>query len=275
MCPVRWIRSRCGSYRRTGRPRRTTRKRTIRTQRKNRRKVNRRPDPSHRGGVLRQAVVAFELLRSTLAKLRCPGPRHWAARRISVTTVARSRRFIIPVATGTVRFAAEGNVMTSPSRADQLILDDVTYYQVVFTLPRLSEMAWPIGRAGGVVVHIGLESFAKSDSLSAGLRSGGDYGAAHLEPGMDRTGTCTRGARCRSQSFADGWEQAEAPADVANSDGHYLVDATSLRESFQLTKVRHFGGWSCRRQTAYMDRCQRFWTQSLRFPACPQTATCW
>ena len=51
------------------------------------------------------------------------------------------------------------------------MLDDVTYYQVVFTLPsELSEMALAnrVG-AGGVVVHIGLESFAKNDSVSAGL----------------------------------------------------------------------------------------------------------
>jgi site-specific recombinase XerD len=57
----RLVPSPCGSCRLTDRPRRTTRKRTIRTHRTSRRKVNRRPDPSHRSGVTRQEVVALRV----------------------------------------------------------------------------------------------------------------------------------------------------------------------------------------------------------------------
>jgi len=128
------------------------------------------------------------------------------------------------------------------ARAEQLILDDVTYYQVVFTLPsQLSELALA---NRSEIADLLFRSAWKA--LNKTIRRQQDYDPAAtmvlhtwnqrmeshwhvhaLVPGAGPSLSC------------DGWKEAAAPEGASNSDGHYLVDAISLRESFRKFAVRH------------------------------------
>ena len=127
------------------------------------------------------------------------------------------------------------------ARAEQLILEGVTYYQVVFTLPgQLSEMALANREA---MADLLFESAAAS--LRKTIRREQDYDPAammvlhtwnqqlhshwHVHalvpgggPGLSKDGL--------SQ---DQWKSAQSPPGALNSDDHYLVDAISLREAFR------------------------------------------
>ena len=128
------------------------------------------------------------------------------------------------------------------ARAEQLILESVTYYQVVFTLPsELSELALANR------LEIADLLFASSwKSLRKTIREQQDYEPAammvlhswnqQLEPHWHVHALVPGGGPSLS---GNGWKQAEAPEGAANSDGHYLVDAISLRQSFRRHAMAH------------------------------------
>ena len=128
------------------------------------------------------------------------------------------------------------------ARAEELILDDVTYYQVVFTLPsELSEMALANRTE---LAELLFTSAWKA--LQKTIRSQQDYDPAAMmvlhtwNQRMDSHWHVHALVPGAGPSLShDGWKQAEAPEDVANSDGHYLVDAFSLREGFRKFAIRH------------------------------------
>ena len=128
------------------------------------------------------------------------------------------------------------------ARAEQLILPGVSYYQVVFTLPeQLSELAL----ANRMEMAELLFSSAWK-SLRKTITAQQDYDAAammvlhtwnqrldshwHVHALVPGGGPSVSGGR---------WKQAEAPEEVANSDGFYLVDCVSLRESFRKHAISH------------------------------------
>lgn len=121
-------------------------------------------------------------------------------------------------------------------RAEQLILEGVTYYQVVFTLPGvISEMALANREA---IADLLFESAAAS--LRQTIRSEQDYDPPsmmvlhtwnqQLEPHWHIHALVPGGGPSRSN---DQWKSAQAPPDANNSDEYYLVDAISLREAFR------------------------------------------
>jgi hypothetical protein len=121
-------------------------------------------------------------------------------------------------------------------RAEKLIIDGVTYYQVVFTLPgQLSELALANRE---VMADLLFESAAKS-LLKRVRREQGYQPAAmmvlhtwnqKLEPHWHVHALVPGGG-----PSVDGkqWKSAQAPPDAPNSDDHYLCDAINLRESFR------------------------------------------
>ena len=128
-------------------------------------------------------------------------------------------------------------------RAEQLILDGVTYYQVVFTLPsELSELALVNREA---IADLLFTSAWKS--LRKSIRSEQGYDPAammvlhtwnqrmdshwHVHALVPSAGP--------SLSEPEAWKQAVAPEQAANSDGFYLVDAISLRELFRKIAIGH------------------------------------
>jgi Putative transposase len=121
-------------------------------------------------------------------------------------------------------------------RAEQLILERVTYYQVVFTLPgELSELALANREA---MADLLFESAAAS--LRKTIRSQQGYDPAsmmvlhtwnqQLQPHWHVHALVPGGGPSLSK---DAWKSAESPPDAVNSDDYYLVDAVSLREAFR------------------------------------------
>jgi hypothetical protein len=123
-----------------------------------------------------------------------------------------------------------------------LILDSVTYYQVVFTLPsELSELALA-NRTELADLLFG----SAWKSLRKTIRVQQDYDPAsmmvlhtwnqqlqphwHVHALVPGSGPSLTGNH---------WKEAEAPEEAANSDDHYLGDAISLRESFRKSAIAH------------------------------------
>ncbi len=127
-------------------------------------------------------------------------------------------------------------------RAEQLILSDVIYYQVVFTLPGdLSELALANREAMADLLFM---SAAKS--LRKTVRSQQGYDPAsmmvlhtwnqQLQPHWHVHALVPGGGPSLTE---DQWKSAQAPAGAVNSDDHYLVDAISLREAFRKFAIAH------------------------------------
>jgi hypothetical protein len=121
-------------------------------------------------------------------------------------------------------------------RAEQLILERVTYYQVVFTLPgELSELALVNREA---MADLLFKSAAKS--LNKTIRSQQGYDPAsmmvlhtwnqQLQPHWHVHALVPGGGPSLTN---EQWKSAQSPAGAENSDNHYLVDAISLRETFR------------------------------------------
>lgn len=133
------------------------------------------------------------------------------------------------------------------ARAEQLLLDSVTYYQVVFTLPRqLSELA-----LANRMEMADLLFSASWKSLRRTIDVEQDYDAAammvlhtwnqRLEPHWHVHALVPGGGPSQQ---GDRWQEATAPAvegrwSATNSDGYYLVDAISLRTSFRRSALAH------------------------------------
>jgi len=128
------------------------------------------------------------------------------------------------------------------ARAEQLILESVTYYQVVFTLPSdLSELA-----LANRLEMADLLFTAAWKSLRKTIRVQQDYDPAsmmvlhtwnqRIEPHWHVHALVPGGGPNLS---GNRWKQAESPEGAGNSDGHYLVDAISLRESFRRRALSH------------------------------------
>ena len=126
------------------------------------------------------------------------------------------------------------------ARAEQLILEGVTYYQVVFTLPRqLSEMALANREA---MADLLFKSAAAS--LRKTIRSQQDYDPAammvlhtwnqQLHSHWHVHALVPGGGPSLSQ---DQWKSAQSPPGAVNSDDYYLVDAISLREAFRKAAI--------------------------------------
>lgn len=128
-------------------------------------------------------------------------------------------------------------------RAEQLILDGVTYYQVVFTLPsELSELALVNREA---IADLLFTSAWKS--LRKTLRNEQGYDPAAMmvlhtwNQRMDshwHVHALVPGGG-PSLSDSNAWKQAVAPERALNSHGFYLVDAISLRELFRKVAIAH------------------------------------
>lgn len=125
-------------------------------------------------------------------------------------------------------------------RAEKLILENVTYYQVVFTLPsQLSEMALANREA---MADLLFDSAAAS--LRKTIRSQQDYDPAammvlhtwnqQLHTHWHVHALVPGGGPGISQ---DQWKSAQAPPGAVNSDEYYLVDAISLRETFRKAAI--------------------------------------
>lgn len=126
------------------------------------------------------------------------------------------------------------------ARAEQLILENVTYYQVVFTLPsQLSEMALANREA---IADLLFKSAAAS--LRKTIRSQQDYDPAammvlhtwnqQLHSHWHVHALVPGGGPSLSQ---DQWKSAQPPPGAVNSDDYYLVDAISLRETFRKAAI--------------------------------------
>jgi hypothetical protein len=121
-------------------------------------------------------------------------------------------------------------------RAEQLLLEGVTYYQVVFTLPSvLSELALANRES---LADLLFDS--ASVSLRKTIRREQNYDPAsmmvlhtwnqRLEPHWHVHALVPGGGPSLQ---GDHWKSAEAPPGAMNSDDHYLVDAISLREAYR------------------------------------------
>lgn len=121
-------------------------------------------------------------------------------------------------------------------RTEQLILDGVTYYQVVFTLPSvLSELALANREA---IADLLFEAAALS--LRKTIRCQQQYDPAsmmvlhtwnqQIQPHWHIHALVPGGGPSLT---GDQWKSAQAPPDANNSDDYYLVDAISLREAFR------------------------------------------
>lgn len=126
------------------------------------------------------------------------------------------------------------------ARAEELILEGVTYYQVVFTLPsELSEMALANRE---VMAKLLFESAGKALRKTIRAQQGYDPASMmvlhtwnqRLQPHWHVHALVPGGGPSLKGS---GWVSAEAPAGAPNSDGFYLVDAISLRESFRKAAI--------------------------------------
>jgi Putative transposase/Transposase zinc-binding domain len=147
-------------------------------------------------------------------------------------------------------------------RAEQLILDGVTYYQVVFTLPsELSELAlvnreaiadllftsaWKSLRktirteqgydpAAMMVLHTWNQRMDSHWHVHALVPGGGPSLATIVDPTRGVAHAVKRGALSEPEL----WKQAVAPERADNSSGFYLVDAISLRELFRKVAIAH------------------------------------
>ena len=135
------------------------------------------------------------------------------------------------------------------ARAEQLILEGVTYYQVVFTLPgQLSEMALANRE---VMADLLFDSAAAS--LRQTIRSQQDYDPAsmmvlhtwnqQLHPHWHVHALVPGGGPqlTRDALNQDQWKSAEPPPgslnSAVNSKEYYLVDAISLREAFRKAAI--------------------------------------
>jgi hypothetical protein len=203
--------------------------------------------------ILRQGAAAYVrqhansgacgVVQSTLAKLslcRTPalGGNEYACDSCGETTLVPhscgDRH--CPICSGRKRF-------DFAQRAEQLLLDGVTYYQVVFTLPsELSELALVNREA---IADLLFTSAWKS--LRKTLRSEQGYDPAAMmvlhtwNQRMDshwHVHALVPGGG-PSLSEPEAWKQAVAPERAANSDGFYLVDAFSLRELFRKVAIAH------------------------------------
>lgn len=140
-----------------------------------------------------------------------------------------------PVCSGRKRF-------DFADRAQRLILDDVTYYQVVFTLPsKLSELALANREEMAELL-----SASAWKALKKTIKQQQGYDPAAMmvlhtwNQRMDSHWHVHALVPGGGPSLSDdGWKQAEAPEESGNSDGHYLVDAESLREAFRKFALRH------------------------------------
>jgi len=126
------------------------------------------------------------------------------------------------------------------ARAEQLILEGVTYYQVVFTLPgQLSELALANREA---MADLLFESAGVS--LRKTIRSEQAYDLAammvlhtwnqQLHSHWHVHALVPGGGPSLNK---DGWKSAQSPPGALNSYGHYLVDAISLREAFRKAAI--------------------------------------
>jgi hypothetical protein len=183
------------------------------------------------------------VVQSTLAKLslcRTPalGGNEYACDRCGETTLVPhscgDRH--CPICSGRKRF-------DFAQRAEQLILDGVTYYQVVFTLPsELSELALVNREA---IADLLFTSAWKS--LRKTIRSQQGYDPAAMmvlhtwNQRMDSHWHVHALVPGGGPSLSEpaGWKQAVAPERSDNSDGFYLVDAISLRELFRKVSMAH------------------------------------
>ena len=127
-------------------------------------------------------------------------------------------------------------------RAERLILDDVTYYQVVFTLPsELSELA--LGNRSEMAELLSTSAW-KALKKTIKQQQGYDPAAMmvlhtwnqRMDSHWHVHALVPGGGPSLSE---DGWKQAAAPEESGNSDGHYLVDAESLRENFRKFAIAH------------------------------------
>ena len=121
-------------------------------------------------------------------------------------------------------------------RASQHLLPGVTYYQVVFTLPQeLSELALANRlKMADLLIHSSWKALQKT------IRQQQNFDPAammvlhtwnqRLDPHWHAHALVPGGGLCLTTNR---WKFAEAPTEVANDDGYYLVDAISLRESFR------------------------------------------
>jgi hypothetical protein len=176
-------------------------------------------------------------------------------------------------------------------RAEHLILESVTYYQVVFTLPgELSELA-----LANRLEMADLLFAAAWKSLRKTLREQQDYDPAammvlhtwnqRLEPHWHVHALVPGSGPSLS---GHDWKRAEAPAGAVNSDGYYLVDAISLRTSFRrhalahLNRLRRRGKLKLGGKFAYLQDdaawktfCEKLAaTQWVSFIQPPPTASC-
>ena len=127
-------------------------------------------------------------------------------------------------------------------RAEQLILEDVIYYQVVFTLPGdLSEMALANRES---MADLLFTSAAKALHKTIRTQQGYDPASMmvlhtwnqQLQPHWHAHAMVPGGGPSVTDSH---WKSAEAPPEARNSDGFYLVDAISLREAFRKAAIGH------------------------------------
>ena len=132
------------------------------------------------------------------------------------------------------------------ARAEQLILEGVTYYQVVFTLPgQLSEMALANRHA---MADLLFDSAAAS--LRKTIRGEQDYDPAsmmvlhtwnqQLHPHWHVHALVPGGGPqlTRDELGQEQWKSAEPTPGASNSNEHYLVDAISLREAFRKAAMK-------------------------------------
>jgi hypothetical protein len=127
-------------------------------------------------------------------------------------------------------------------RAEKLLLDGVDYYQVVFTLPsELSSLALS-NRESLAGVLFG----AAWQSLQQTIRSQQGYDPAAIM--VLHTWNQKLDAHWHVHALVpgagpaldnSGWRTSTAPAESTNSDGHYLVKAETLRESFRALAMKH------------------------------------
>ena len=126
-------------------------------------------------------------------------------------------------------------------RAERLILEGVTYYQVVFTLPgELSELALANRES---MADLLFDSAAASLRKTIRREQDFDYASMmvlhtwnqRLQPHWHVHALVSGGGPSLSK---DQWKSAESPPGAINSDDFYLVDAINLRESYRKTALR-------------------------------------
>lgn len=135
-------------------------------------------------------------------------------------------------------------------RASKLILDGVTYYQVVMTLP--SELSQLALANRDVMADLLVDSAWKS--LSKQIKLQQDYDPAAMT--VLHTWNQKLEAHWHVHMLVPGagpgvssptWKQATAPEQSSNDDGYYLVDANALRVAYrkaaisQLRRLRSSG----------------------------------